>query len=187
MRYVLAVFHLAIFGLPLWIARLLINLPLWLLGLVLIPWQSASTEIRPSKYYPGRQLLQFKARWMWIFGNEEDGIDGLRGGDEDQYWWAEQTHGDSDRVRIFKWAAQRNPINNLRYVPLLSPLFHPDRIEVAGGYIWQGPYARLVLDIGSQRYSIGWKFRPEDQHGIAATDTRLPRCDFGARRQTRHE
>lgn len=183
MRYVLAVLHIAIFGLPLWIARLLINLPLWFLGLVLIPWQSAYTEIRPSKYYAGRNLPQFKARWMWIFGNEEDGIDGLRGGDAAQFWWAKMTSADSVRMRIFKWSARRNPINNLRYVPLLSPRFHPDQIEFVGGYIWQGVYARLVLDFKGQRFSIGWKFRPEDQQGIAVTDTRLPRCDFGARRQ----
>jgi hypothetical protein len=128
---------------------------------------------------------------MWVYGNEEDGIDGLRGGDEAQSWWAAKTSGDSARRRIFKWSALRNCVNNLRYVPVLSPRFHPDLISYVGNdasfYIWQGAYSRLVLSLTNTVLSIGWKFRPEDEHGIHADDTRLPRCDFGARRQKRDE
>jgi hypothetical protein len=187
MRYAIAVLHLAFLGLPLWILRLAINLPVYLAGLVLIPWQATNTEVRPSKYYPNRMLLQFRARWMYLWGNEEDGIDGLRGGDVRQYWWAKMTVGASQAERIFRWSALRNPANNLRYVPGLSPRFRPYHIRYIGGaakfYIWQGVYGRLVLPLGGSLYSIGWKFRPGDDRGIDTADTRLPRCDFGARRQ----
>src|SRR5437660_101875 len=99
------------FSLPLWALMLAVRAVFILAGYPLIAWQSANTVVDAN----GR--LQFQARWMRSYANPEDGIDGLRGGDSAQKWWAEATRGLSVRERIFAWSAQRNKANDLRYVP----------------------------------------------------------------------
>lgn len=165
---------------------------LYLPGLALCWWQSKSIETRPSQYFPGRKLPQFKSRWMWLYGNEEDGVDGLRGGDPAQSKWATESAGWSVRKRIWRWSALRNPLNNLRYVPLMTPKFHPDRIHFVGldhemqdgeggwFFIWQGLYSAFRFETKTHRLWIGWCFKPQDTRGIPDNDTRLPRADFKA-------
>lgn len=191
MRNASAVLRFALVSLPSWTVMLLvIRLPLYLLGFPLIAWQSKQVEVRPSRYFPNRRLLQFRARWMWLWGNEEDGVDGLRGGDSAQARWADETEDCSPRGRIFLWSAWRNPVNNIRYVPVLNPHFNSCQIRYIGTdhepvagergwfYIWQGLYSAFRLETGRRRVWVGWKFRPEDVNGVDPMDTRLPRADF---------
>lgn len=171
-------------SLPTWALMVVVRLPLIVLGYPLIAWQSGNTV------FDERKMAQFKARWMWLYGNREDGIDGLRSGDSAQGWWAEQTRGMSPRERIFAWSAMRNKVNNLRYVPVISPKFDVELIDYVGtgneppngesgwAYVWQGIYSGYYRKTPRVWFWIGWKFKPSDVDGISPNDTRLPRCDF---------
>lgn len=192
MKIVAFLLRFVIFSIPLWIIVGLIHLLFILVGYPLIWWQSAYVVIDQKK------MPQFRARWMWIYGNKEDGIDGLRGGDQAQRWWLDLTRSMTVRQRIFAWSARRNHVNNLRYVPLLCPRFRPAWIGYMGtgdeppdgqsgwAYVWQGVYTGLYLKTPRTWFWLGWKFRPSDRNGVAPTDTRLPRCDFATQLQRVH-
>lgn len=182
---------------------LLIDFPLFVLGLPLIAVAALFTETRAHSIYYDRTLLQFKWRWMWLYCNEEDGIDGLRGGDQDQAWWGADTQGWSQWRRIFVWSALRNSVNNLRFVPVLSPRFSPERIAFSCGTNWiirrpappawptgssgptgpggwavarQGLYVGVVRQFGSRTINFGWNIRPGDQGGALMIGSRMPRA-----------
>jgi hypothetical protein len=177
--------HIVI-SIPIWLLVLAIHLLFILIGLPLIAWQSGYPTVDENK------RLQFRARWMWLYGNREDGIDGRGGGDPEQAWWMERTKGVTLRERIFEWSALRNPVNNLRYIPVICPKFRPKWIRAVGtgdeppdgqfgwAFVWQGPYSGLYIKTPRIWFWIGWKFKPSDMKGIPETDTRLPRCDFAA-------
>jgi len=96
-------------------------------------------DVRESDYYPGRQILVWRGSWItWPFGNEEDGIDGLRGGSPDQFWWRDRTAGWPHWKRIWVWSARRNSVNNLRFL-----------VKWAGGPIKE-------WTIRGHLYRIGW-------------------------------
>jgi hypothetical protein len=118
---------------------------------------------------------------MWPWGNEEDGIDGLDG--DPPAGWREWSGRHTSRERKIRWSAWRNPQNNLRYVPVLSPSFDPKHIKSRtwgdGNFlVTQGVYTSFLQHFGPFRFWIGWKFKPGDENGIPADDTRLPRADF---------
>lgn len=118
---------------------------------------------------------------MWPWGNEEDGVDGLDG--NPPKGWREWADGKDKRDIVVKWSSWRNPQNNLRYVPVLSPKYAPTRMKAftwgtGNFFVYQFPYSSLRLRFGELRFWIGWKFKPEDVNGIPADDTRLPRADF---------
>ncbi len=74
-------------------------------------------------------------RFPWPFflwDNLEDGVDGLRGGDPAQHWWWERTRAWSDWRRIVMWSAIRNPVDGLRWVPVLNPRIDPARVRYVG-------------------------------------------------------
>lgn len=191
--------RLVLWSVPSWLAMILfVHLPFWLAGVPLVYWQAGKVEKRESRIYPGRILTQFKAAWMLPWGNEEDGVDGLRGGDPAQSGWALETRGLRSEQRIFKWSALRNPFNNLRYVPLLRPRFRPAWISAVGtgdeppdgqagwAYVSMGVYTCLWIKTPHRWIQIGWKIRASDAHGIDPGDTRLPRADFGTQLQQVH-
>lgn len=176
----------------LWLARLAVFLPLAIIGIPIVCILARAGWCEPifSARF-NRTVLQWRTRWLfWLYSNCEDGIDGLRGGDPAQQWWADKTRGMTSQKRIFKWSALRNPVNNLRYVPFINPKFHSDRIRFVGldhemqdgeggwFFIWQGLYSGFRFETARWRFWMGWKFRPEDAKGVAADDTRLPRADF---------
>lgn len=177
-------------AIPLWLLRAAALVILAIPGVPLIAvlaWRGVYRK-RPSAYFD-RDVMQFP-RWAWLFSNDEDGVDGLRGGDPAQHWWSERTAGWSDARRIFVWSAFRNPVNNLRYIPLLNPKFEPARIRFVGldhemrdgeggwFFVWQGLYSGVRFETKTWRFWIGYKFRPEDRFGVDPADTRLPLCDF---------
>jgi len=179
-------------SLPTWAIRLAVFLPLAVIGipLVYVLAHAGWCEPRLSKRFE-RTTLQWRTPWLLgLWSNEEDGIDGLRGGDPNQDWWAEKTKNLSPQMRIWKWAALRNPVDNLRFVPILNPRIEPSKVhfvgldhepaEGEGGwyFAWQGLYSCIRYETKQFRIWLGWKIKPEDRLGLALDDPRAIRCDF---------
>lgn len=162
-----------IYFIPAWIVFTAIQFPLLLLGLILIPLiaKLKRYEVRKSKVFD-KDILSWKDKWMWPWGNEEDSI--LNGA---QYYDAGSTF-----KQIVYWSAVRNPVNNLRYTPILSLKIESDKVEFIGSNVadikeydhniemwylcWHGIYSNLRVQtkiFGSLwRFWIGWKIYPED-------------------------
>jgi hypothetical protein len=184
--------YIVFVALPAWGLRLGIFLPLAILGIPLITWQGGHVTFRPSRYFSGRLLPQFRSQWMRLYRNEEDGIDGLRGGDAAQRWWAAKTSGWSDYRRIFVWSALRNPVDSLRWVPLINPTIDPALVRFVGMdreprdgeggwyFAWLAgtPYSCIRYETKHFRFWLGWKLHPEDRNGLQPGDYRAIRCDF---------
>lgn len=167
------------------VLRLVIGALFWLVGLLAAWVASTSTEVRLSKHYAGRPVRVFTALWAWPWSNEENGVDGLTG--TPPAGWRDKVQGWSLRKIIWRWSALRNPQNNLRYVPVLSPSYDPKQIKSrtwgdGNFFVSQGVYSGLRLHVKAfgkdLRLWIGWKFRPGDENGIPSDDARLPRADF---------
>lgn len=181
---------------PLWLAYWTVALPLWVLGALTIPLvaKMGKVKTRPSNAYRDKRgILAWEWEWYnWLFGNEEDGIDGAE--------WYRELHKDwTVYKRIVMWSAFRNPTNNMRFWPYVNPRIDSGRIKWYGNYdaqvsglstgkfawsyTWQGVFSNLLLVFpfrGSiYRAWIGWKLRPSDSRGISEDDYRFPRCGFG--------
>ncbi len=179
----------------------IVDFPLFLLGLVLVPLATTC----------GAYTRDGSARWtwpiMWPYQNVEDGIDGqgigIVGGTPAQREWIAATNGWSNFRRVFVWSALRNSVNNLRSVPGLSPIFDPPRIKSivsppwtihnpappkwptalsepggpgAWAVCWQGPYVGLTRQFGDRIVRIGYDLRPGDQNGVNWIANRGPRA-----------
>lgn len=170
------------------LGRLAVSAFFWLLGLLVVHFAATGKqEFRESKYYKGRQVLVFSNRLVQaIWGNEENGIAG--GSGNPPAGWAEWAHVQEHySTVIYKWSALRNPQNNLRYVPVLSPSYDSklikSRVWGDGNFlVTMGVYSSLLLKLKFRdrafRFWIGWKLKPGDENGMSADDTRLPRADF---------
>jgi hypothetical protein len=179
-------------SMPFWLLRIALLLVLAILGIPVI-WVLASYDmcwpIRSSRF--DRVVLQF-APFFWLWNNDEDGVDGLRGGDPAQQWWADKTSTWSLRKHIFVWSAFRNPVDSLRWVPLLNPKLDPSRVQFIGMdhepakgengwyYAWLSgtPYSCIRFERYGFRLFLGWKIHPEDRNGLRPDDVRAIRCDF---------
>jgi hypothetical protein len=175
----------------LWLARIAVFLVFAIPGVLIVAalaW-SGVYALRPSRHFAGRSVTQFPW-WAWLWSNDEDGVDGLRASAAAQIWWYQKTRDWSQAKRIFVWSALRNPVNHLRYVPVMTPKFHSGRIRFIGldhemqdgeggwFFIWQGLYSAFRYETRHFRFWIGWCFKPQDVRGISPEDTRLPRADF---------
>lgn len=176
----------------LWALRLVVFLIPAIIGIPLIYGLAHAGWYAPrasSKF--NRTVLQWRTPWLfWLFNNVEDGIDGLRGGDPAQQWWADRTQGWSDAKRIRTWAAFRNPVDNLRFVPLLNPRIKPEKVRFVGMdhepakgeggwyFAWQEIYSCIRYETKHSRFWLGWKLKPQDLMGLAHDDPRAIRCDF---------
>ena len=185
-----------VLSVPFWFLRLAVLLLFAILGLPLILWQIGNLETRTSRHFPNRMLLQFHAKWMGLYCNDEDGVDGLRGVDPAQQWWADKTAGWSPQKRIFIWSAIRNPVDSLRWLPLINPKIDPTRVRYVGMdrepqdgesgwyFAWQGLYSciRWEFELRGRfyRFWLGNKLKPEDRLGLHEGDVRAIRCDFAA-------
>jgi hypothetical protein len=179
-----------------WPAYMSISIILWLIGWPLCSWLVYRERFQ-QKFVPrfGRQLLEWSPRWAWLWANDEDGIDGLRGGDIAQARWMTRTAGMSCHQRILKWSCSQNPIGNLRFVPIFGFIIQPHRIRWVGNsydpatdaalanrrcvlwhFVWHGVYTGLWLTVGSIQIRIGWKLKPADALGV--TDYRAKGCGF---------
>jgi hypothetical protein len=178
-----------------WVAFLFIDIPLWLVGIPICYYLARTKKSHVayvSRY--DRTLRVWAPKWAWLWSNDEDGVDGLRGGDPDNFWWRDQTK--DDWTRLFHWSGWRNPVGNLRFVPLLSFKIDPSRVHfignadprnvvhlqdrpfMVGTFVWQFPYSGLWLYLGKFRFRIGWKLEPKDAQGLEENDYRRQGCGF---------
>lgn len=144
-----------------------INLPLFLLGLVLVPFAIWFRVVQRGPITD--RLIANAPRWLWLWGNDEDGLAAD---------WYDQQHQDWSPFRVmYTWSALRNSVNNLRFVPVLSPKLNPAQIgwwhSKSGNVIvcWQGWY----VGIETPWFHHGYNVQPEDglhPGWIPATDFR---------------
>lgn len=176
----------------LWLARVLLLLILAIPGvpIVLILAGLRVARVRASRHFQ-RNVMQFPW-WAWPYQNDEDGVDGLRGGDPAQQWWADKTAGWSVSRRIFIWSAFRNPVDSLRWIPLLNPVLDPARVRFIGMdhepakgengfyFAWLAgtAYSCIRVERWGFRFWLGTKLHPEDANGLQPGDVRAIRCDF---------
>lgn len=121
-----------------WAALIIVRVPLIVLGLFVvaaaIPFRqfALSTEAAKDK---NRRAIWNLPRWAWLWGNDFDGLLGDKRG-----WWDENCDREAFfgllpylrtflRIPVLRsdhflamwwWAAVRNPVNNLRFVPGIS-------------------------------------------------------------------
>lgn len=182
-----------IYAIPTWLVFIfVIDIPLMLLGWILIPIAAALKryEMRASEVND-KQILAWKDAPMWVYGNEEDGINGGAG------YYAPNI---SEWTRIVLWTANRNPTNNLRYIQglnvnvikervgfigslgdsdtaavVLKAIGYPDYLKKYDNpelkipqwfFIWQGAYCGWYWQFNLfgklKRLWIGWKLYPTD-------------------------
>lgn len=179
-------------SIPVWLIRIGVFLPLAILGIPLcyLLARAHFCEMRHSPKF-GRDVLQWRAPWLFgLWNNQEDGVDGLRGNDPAQWWWQEKTATYSPQKRIFIWSAFRNPVDSLRWVPILNPMLIPRMVRFVGmdhepakgegGWYFahMGIYSCIRWESKTRRLWIGWKIKPEDAAGLKPGDVRAIRCDF---------
>jgi hypothetical protein len=123
MKYLWAFPALAVF-----IAYGIVMLPLMVLGLVLVVIfaHHQAYAIRKSRQYRGRQVLAWTARLLWLWGNEQNGIDGASG--DLPAGWPHLTW--SKFLQIVGWAGWRNSVGNARWTRLLGMAVDPARVKV---------------------------------------------------------
>lgn len=142
--------------------ELFVFLPLFLLGLVVLPflYWFASFDLDE------KGLLHFENPLLEeLFGNFEDGIN--------PPWWAAK-HPDKDApYSSYLWFI-RNPVTNMRRWPIVSTLpkksvkwfGNVDEIPQEGfpGWFiaWQGPYVGFFYQTTTYRIWLGWKISPRD-------------------------
>lgn len=189
---------MAFVALVTWSLHLIVGAVLWLIGfpLCFILLTRNAYWKRNSDRWPERVLLEWRTAWAWIYGNEEDGIDGSRGGDPAQSWWLKRTDGYAEKTRIFVWSAWRNPVGNLRFVRPFGFLIDPAKVNFVGNSIdpeeshrldpsksywyfaWCGLYSGLWVIVFGIQLRIGWKILPRDAKGLAPDDYRRHGCGF---------
>lgn len=115
-------------------------------------------------------------KWLWIWGNDEDGLEPA--------WYVNATPGWNKYVRMWVWAAWRNPANNLRFIKWLHPPPERGRIRIQRGtrwtLVWQGPFYRFSYYAPGWEFRIGWKYEVND-YVEACRDWRVFGCGFGTR------
>lgn len=107
-------------AIPGWIAYLVPMALLILLGFLIVPIAalSRSYKLRESDRYVDRKTLQFHDG-VWMYCNEEDGIDGAANG-----FWPSTGRWPITRWEEFKqivaWSAWRNSVGNARWLPFFG-------------------------------------------------------------------
>jgi hypothetical protein len=160
-----------------------LNLVLTLLGFFVVPLFTFldAGYYTQSIAYPRYFIRIFGTfRGLWLWENEEDGIDGLPLLIDDSkavknYNWYVQTMDWSQFRRIFVWSAWRNSANNFRFTRLgTSPTYPVDNADVIGAWVcgakfwlrWISPSCNWGIKLGWQPgFGGGWKAtidRPEE-------------------------
>lgn len=136
---------------------------MWMFGIPL-----ARLEISPITGLP----ILNPPRWMWLWGNDEDGLD------PEWYRVANPTWSANKRMMI--WSCWRNSVNNIRCVKWLHPAPVPSRIRVHrwgdDWLCWQGPFSQLRFGYTwrGKPYVLncGWRYYPYDALGVDPNDWR---------------
>lgn len=167
----------------LWPLHELVGVALWLIGWPICCWLVTRRRYE-YRFEPlfARQLLEWSPSWAFLWANNEDGIDGLRGNLFSNGEWREHTKGWSAWRRILVWSAWRNPVGNLRFVRPFGFFIDPARVRSIAtprGYLaWCGPYCGVRLTIAGITALVGWKIRPQDSQGLVDDDYRRKGCGF---------
>jgi hypothetical protein len=160
----------------LWLIYIVLDLVLIVVGMPLVAIAAYLRKfgVRWSTQYKDRVIQGWTWRWMWLWGNEEDGVTG-------PVWYFERTPTWSSFKRTFMWSAVRNPVNNLRFVPLLNPLVVAAKVNYRGNtrdvneagkllpdrfwwsYTWQDIYSGLRVSYKGWALYLGYKITPQDQ------------------------
>ena len=155
------------------LVQVFIFLPIYLLGLILLPalLQWAPIVQMESRLNAGQMVEMFK--WTWantLFGNLEDGLSPA--------WWTTQCgKTEPSWSTRFTWFL-RNPVNNMRFWPVISTKPQPEKVKHVGsstilpagvpcGFIcWQGPYVGFRWQNTKRGIWLGWACNPSDVKGI---------------------
>jgi hypothetical protein len=157
-----------------WIVYAVPMLLLMLIGLLIVAslaWQE-DYATRLSTKYPTRSVLAWGPRWAWLWGNEQNGIDGASGDDLPSGW----PHATWPKfLQILDWSAVRNSVGNARWVPFFGMAVDPAAVRVcwasatpvplASGYFlvrqgWQFQL-RFTWWGGMRQCRVGWGIAEE--------------------------
>lgn len=169
-----------------WILKLLVRLPfclgmLWLNRLLMLigfPLIAIAPIVVTAQ--TGRSLVEWKWGWMnWLWGNDEDGIDGWPEYDDGYIKninWVRDTFDWSTRKRIWVWSAWRNSVNNLRYTWAgESPAYGSNPSKGDFAFLTKGVKFWLCVPITKKppyrELWLGW--RPDIGAGFKSTITSL--------------
>lgn len=103
----------------------LVSLLVGVVGLFVVAVLAATnfTTVKNSKHFPYTGLLQWRGGALtWLWANDEDGVDGLRGMNVDasgwvyQAAWINKTKNYSRFRRLYEWSTIRNYANNMRFL-----------------------------------------------------------------------
>ena len=168
-----------------------------LIGWIVVPLAvlCRAYEVRPSRIYSdGRMVRAFTWKYIWLWGNEEEGIG----------WYGDY---DSLAMKIIYSECFRNPVNNLRYVPFFSLKIDPEGVKFVGSLgshkdnlerhivekydsddevfwslTYQGLYSNIRVHFMFRnvryRFWLGWKIYPEDIYGLPSWDHRRATAGF---------
>lgn len=175
-----------VYAIPSWIFIIVITIPIYLLGWILVPIAAGLRKYYVSEYNGHKVVYHFTWKWMLPWDNWEDGIANAT------YWTAPNMF-----LQIIYWSCIRNPTNNLRIVPYLSCKINPARVcwigtnkssaffdrkpaEVEWFFAWQGIYScywnQFMWRGHIWRLWIGWQIYPSDTQGV--TPYRIPGAGF---------
>jgi len=166
---------IALWGLITFLAiEVFVFLPLYLIGIPLTIAASRYARIKvvPSRLYPERDIIAYSNQVLdWWIGNYEDGLD------PEFEWW------DSSKTAL-DWFL-RNPVCNLRFVPIISTKPDPLRVRFIGtldeiphqnrpGWFlcWQGGYVGFFYQNESWGIWLGFKVNPRDARYVLPDDYR---------------
>lgn len=184
------------------IFTLFINIPTIILGWILIPpmaFLHKHTTKKEISIINGREIINWKYKFMFIWSNQEDGLAGASEYKDKPLWF-----------RIVYWSAFRNPSNNLRFVPYISVKLNPEKIKFRAygsvktlndgiissptlrdydrddlrytTLVWQGIYSNLRIQFKMNgkiwRFWIGWKIYAHDKLGVSSADYRYHGAGF---------
>lgn len=181
-------------SIPVWLLRLAALLVFGVIGIPIIYIFARRACCWPAKSRRFDRIVLHFPSIAALYDNDEDGVDGLRGGDPVQQWWANKTAGWNPQKRIFVWSALRNPVDSLRWVPVLNPKLEPSLVRFVGMnhepakgengwyFAWLAgtPYSCLRIERWGWRFWLGTKLKPDDVNGLQPGDVRAIRCDFAA-------
>ncbi len=121
---------------PVWLGYFLLMTPLILVGFPLVALGAAWMQYRHKYVGHSREVpeLHWPSRLMWLWDNDEDGIDGDPWASADaplkNTEWFEATANWSVWRRIFVWSAWRNSVGNARRTPLFGMTVEPKKIRI---------------------------------------------------------
>lgn len=136
------------------LAMAILSQVLMVLGLVLVPVGILLATDGKGRYPSATGYIRKPPSWLWLWGNDQEGYR--------PPWYRDLTPGWGEFRRQYVWAAWRNPVNNLRFVPWINPRVRdPELTEsyVCGNCVLRtcGPFARILYSAEGGDLMIGWK------------------------------